>query len=388
MSKKILYFEGLRGIATLIVVFNHYMLSFYPAVYSKSALEIHTSNGLEKIIYNSPLSIFFNGNFAVYVFLILSGIVLSINYFEKNKSTDSLTSIAIKRYFRLLPPIIFCNFLILLVLLFHLNFNYEASLITHSTWWLKAFWQFQPNIVDVVNQTFLGMFFIDIPQTYNPVLWVIPLFFLGTLLVTGTLALFGKTPKRYIIYIFLIFILIRTYFYPFIIGISLCDFFLKSKKMDFLKNKIILFFMFVIGLYFGSYPIMLSQEQLANTIYMFLPKIHLIDDFSFYHVLGASLLILSLILSTTFQRILSNRLFVFLGKISYSFYVFHIIIIGTLSCYLFLQFYQGHSYNKAFVQMFLITFPLIIVCSYLIHRFIERKGSILANKVSQFIMRK
>src|SRR6185437_16408809 len=102
------YLDGLRGIAALLVVFNHYALSFYPAAFSKSLGEFHTKSHLETIFFNTPLAILVNGSFAVCLFVLLSGFVLSIKYFQ-NRDIPHLQKSAVLRYFRLLPPILFCN---------------------------------------------------------------------------------------------------------------------------------------------------------------------------------------------------------------------------------------------------------------------------------------
>lgn len=387
MKQRILYFDGLRGVASLIVVLHHFFLAFYPASFTKALTETHNSSNIEFLLYDTPLGIFIAGNFAVYLFFILSGIVLTLQYIDSKNKTETLVEVSLTRYFRLFPTVLFCNVLVFILLNSRLNFASEAAKITKSLWWLGGFWPFTPNLIDAIRQSLFGMFSTTYSQDYNPALWVIAYFFLGTFLVTGILSLTGKMEKRYYIYAILIAALSHTYFYPFIIGIWVADYFLGQKFGTLRVNTWDILFLLTLGVYLGSYPIFTDNTVISGTIYSILPKVNLVDEFSLYHALGATLIILSLILSPSLQKIFSMKPFLFLGKISYPLYIFHIIMIGTLCSYVFLISSPVSHYNKSFIFMFIITFPLIILCSYLIHRFIEGSGKSMSNKFYTFITR-
>lgn len=375
------YLDGLRGIAAILVVFNHYALSFYPAVFSKSPEEFHTKSHIELIFFNTPLSILLNGSLAVCLFVILSGFVLSIKYFHKH-DINQLQKSAVLRYFRLLPPILFCNLLAYFILLNHFNFNEQVSFISKSYWWLKAIWTFAPNIYDALSQSFFGMFFLNYPWTYDTPLYVIPLFFIGALVTVSTLALFGTMRKRIYIYLLLIILLSQSYLYLFIVGVFLCDIFVNKKIPKFLYRRIVIFIAFCLGIFLGSYPLGASSELLNNTIYAFLPTNQILTALGLYHVLGAALIILSLLMSRIFQRLLSMKICLFLGRISYSVYVLHVVVLCSFSSFLFLQLQNYfNAYNRSVAVMFAISLVLIIGGGYLIHRFIENLALPIGNKL-------
>src|SRR4051794_11019896 len=87
---KILSLESIRGLAALAVVFCHCVNGFYPT--------------LRKAAAPPGTQLWQNGEFAVRLFFVLSGFVLSLSYFRQ-PSLVTLRSAAVRRYFRLLLPI-------------------------------------------------------------------------------------------------------------------------------------------------------------------------------------------------------------------------------------------------------------------------------------------
>src|SRR5690348_3116873 len=105
-SHKLYKLEALRGLASIIVLFYHYMLGFFPGG--------HFFSG-------TPLYFLFNGTSSVMFFFTLSGFVLTLKYF---KTTDPgvITSGAAKRYFRLLGPVLVTILISFLLFAFHLYY--------------------------------------------------------------------------------------------------------------------------------------------------------------------------------------------------------------------------------------------------------------------------
>ena len=77
--------DGLRGIAALVVVLHHALLTFPGAwaVYTWSAER--PRDGIFPALMQTPLYTIFNGSGAVIVFFVLSGVVLSLTYDEVDK---------------------------------------------------------------------------------------------------------------------------------------------------------------------------------------------------------------------------------------------------------------------------------------------------------------
>jgi len=127
---KIRYLDGLRGLAAFVVVLSHFVVVFYPALYTANPEEVRFVSQLDLIIAGTPLNILYNGNFAVCIFFILSGYVLTYKFF-RDKNPEALASGAFRRYFRLLFPVLFSNlfvFVLMKLSLFHTGMDVENTM--------------------------------------------------------------------------------------------------------------------------------------------------------------------------------------------------------------------------------------------------------------------
>ena len=113
---RIKYFDGLKGMAALIVMFSH-----FGGVFNLSLSKIPI------------LSVFFDGGMAVYLFIIISsfGICCSL---DKQNIEMAILKLVIKRYFRLSLPLIFPTLFAFLICLFHWDYNKLLATTTHNSW--------------------------------------------------------------------------------------------------------------------------------------------------------------------------------------------------------------------------------------------------------------
>lgn len=373
---KILYLEGLRGLAALTVVLSHFMFAFYPAVYTQNLNDIHTAHQLELWIGQSPLNLFYSGHFAVCVFFVLSGFVLTAKFFQ-TKESDLLIIGAIKRYFRLTIPVIISLFIAYMILSYHLFYNQKAAPLTHSMHWLYDFWNFTPDIKKMLYEGLYGVF-INETCTYNKVLWTMTYEFYGSLLTFSTAILIGNLRHRYIIYSLIIGLTLQTYYFMFILGVFISDLIHKAHFIKQKQHSLLSYTLLFIGLFLGSYPTLTSYE---NSIYNFMALKNITTPTILYHGIGAFLMILSLSLSKKLQIILCHRIFQFLGKISFSLYIIHLIFLSSISCFIFIHVMNYLSYMTAvFVTFFLSIGPLLFI-SYLMYKFIDKPSTSIAQKI-------
>ena len=343
-ENKIKYLEGLRGLGAFVVVLSHLVVAFYPALYTANLDQIHTSTGIEIIIGKSPLNILYGGNFAVCIFFVLSGYVLSYYYINVG-SEKRLKASALKRYFRLVMPIGFSIMLSYSMMKSGLYFNQIVAPITKSEWWLGTFWIFEPSLWGAIKDIVWNVF-MNGEWKYNNVLWTMAYEFKGSFIVFLVCFIVPSLKDRKWVYFALVLFFIKTYYVAFILGLILCDYETAiirgiSEQYRHHFSRVLL----ILSLFMGSYPPGIPYDQLSK-IYQFIPYFG-IETMKYYHILGAVCLIIAIMASEALKKILSHRVLLFLGRISFSLYLLHILVIGSVGCKLFLFLIVNHSYSYA-----------------------------------------
>ena len=127
-DKRLDYIDGLRGIASLMVFTCHFLISFYPVFLSEWPGDPYFQrHPIVSCLVFSPLSIFYSGGFAIMVFFVLSGYVLSYRCCITGERS-MIFSAAAGRYFRLTIPIFFSTLVAYGCLRFDLFFNQQRSI--------------------------------------------------------------------------------------------------------------------------------------------------------------------------------------------------------------------------------------------------------------------
>ena len=327
MAEKIGYLDSLRGVAALTVVLCHFGFAFYQALLGD--LTSKYNSGFESLLYNTPVSILFNGRFAIFIFFVLSGYVLTYKFFSTGDQAI-LKSSAIRRYFRLLPPVLLSLLCTLVIILLFLSFISAVSDLTGIAY-LKSYFCLPPDLFSILRQAFWGSFF-DPNVTYNSVLWTMGVEFIGSMLVFTMAGLFGKTPNRWVFYLGAGLFLLNTYYLSFLLGMLLADMYNgESRKRFGIPGSVILLLVLGAGLFLGSWYNVIPGEVLQVLI----PGISL-NTTILFPCIGAFLVLLALLNSDQLKKILSNKYLIFLGNISFSMYLMHEIVFGTFTTLLVL----------------------------------------------------
>lgn len=369
---KLKYLDGIRGISALIVFVHHFTLAFMPLLFwgDPSGFE---GEPIKKIIHYTPVGIIINGNFAVCMFFVLSGYVLSHKFFLTGDK-QLITNSAYRRYIRLGIPVFISVIISYLILKTGGYFNKEVGSMTESKWFTE-FWTFEPSLWSAIKNGLFGALIIG-DTSYNSVLWTLKWELFGSFLVYSFLALFGNSSKRYIAYMVVIALSWDSYYFGFMLGVLACDVQL-NKSWSYIKNKAILFTLLVIGIYLGSFPVDFTQ----NVGYKFLyPEIIVNQLFILSHILGAFLILIFTLNSPLLQKFMSTRPFLFLGNISYSLYLLHLLLIGSFSAFLFKMLIKSFSYKLAYSTTFLLSTLLVLVVSYIFYKYVDQKSIKLSKK--------
>jgi len=162
--------DGLRGWASLSVVVFH--------------LGWETFGKLFPIYRSFPAALISNGSFAVSLFLMVSGYVLTIRGWRDKDKVPVRRSI-LKRYFRLTPPILVSVLIFWAIVALGWSSTHDAGLIVHRPDWLATFARFHPDLVDALKFGLLGTYLEANPGGYGPFLWTMAVEFWGSFVVLG-----------------------------------------------------------------------------------------------------------------------------------------------------------------------------------------------------------
>lgn len=375
--QKVLFLDGIRGLAALIVVFSHIIQMFYVSLLNGDSMKSRFPLEWENIIRTSPINLFYNGNFSVFIFFVLSGYVLSLKFF-KTKNNSVLLEHSAKRYPRLAIPTFFS--ILLVYILFHFQLFYWGDIqgVTKST--LRFSTEMPLSLGNVFYHSFIETFLTG-ESKWNSVLWTIQSELIGSLLLFLFLYVCSFISSFFIRFIsFIAAILIgilcnQLLFVPFFIGALFCDIHLNttpswSKRLQKTSSVWIL-----LGIFFGSYPYGIAKGTMYDFL-LFDTNMHLNW---FYHIIGAAFLILGSLYSKPVQYVFSKQIFSSLGKISFSLYLIHFPILLSLTSYLFSYFITFTTYNRSVFFSVLITIPILMVVSYIFYQMFDLKTTKLLN---------
>ncbi len=310
--------------------------------------------GYENAIRVSPVHLLYNGTFAVCLFFVLSGYVLSYRYFI-TIDIGTLRSSAYKRYFRLMVPVLAAVMISFIVDFFGLYHNREIVAVTGSYGWLETLFQFPHG--DIIRAIYSGLFgvFIGGGSIYDNRLWTMATEFRGSFLVYGFLLVLRDRWERIFAYIVaaLLFVLLfkDAYMISFLAGMAVCDL---NTKLKYDIPDSICIGITILGLWISA--VSFDMKGLFSII-----GLH-IGTTNSNLIFGSLLVLLGVAFSPSLKKILSNRFIVWLGKMSFSVYVIHLIIIASYSCIAFSLLNQIVSYNIAAV----VTIVSSIILVYLI----------------------
>jgi peptidoglycan/LPS O-acetylase OafA/YrhL len=397
VTMRVKYIEGMRGLAALMVLFSHLIAAFYPVLYPYPTVfpisldELATQPLLVKAFVFTPLNIFYNGIFAVMIFLIISGYVVSYNCFH-NKDENYITASFFKRYFRLTIPILFSCVISYFLLEVGAFSNLKASWASHSPW-LSQFYTCDANFFNMIKfvlyDEYIRSYSIDDLVCYGTILWVTYALLLGSFLVYAFYALFARASSRLRIFIYIALIIIfnKSLLLAIILGMILCD--MDAHNVFQNVNKFILLIMLLPGIY------------LASCIRLDFPFYTILDiDFmknyfggwfslvGFYYNVGAFLLFFALSRLSFSIKVFSSKVAVYIGKISFSIYILHFIVICSLSSFIFvwLKNYINASNELSFIFTSAITIVVTILLSHIFYRYIELKSINWSQSLYNFVI--
>ncbi|MEH4986606.1 acyltransferase [Enterobacter asburiae] len=319
---KLHHVDGLRGIACLMVVFSHLALIFYPGLHDSNLIN---NNQFVNFIFNSPLSFFYSGTAAVFIFFTLSGFILSHAFMNGKDLLENITPMVTKRYFRLAIPAVVSCFFCLMVLTSDLPNREMLSS------WIQSYRVDNPSIANALYSGSISAFLGD-GSSYNPVLWTMKIELIGSFLTYFLCTTLIKSHKKSLIILFfgMMFFLStipqkEKYGYiAFLVGIYL--FF-----SNFRVSNISAFILLILGIYAGG--IHYGSSPYIYTIYYtrFFLNGEESNAYILFNFISGVIITTIILKNVSFKKTFGHGIFTFMGKVSFSVYLFHLPILNNCS---------------------------------------------------------
>lgn len=353
--------EALRGIAALIVVFNHSVAGFLPQCYGLiPSLDRDHMQG-------SLLYIFFNGAAAVSVFFVLSGYILTRRYCGSGDARILMKG-AVKRWPRLAGPVFVTTFVSYLLFYFHLYDFHNAGMKSGSPWLLEFADGFiravGPNAtvqsIHYWNMLQDGLFFTFFrgDALFDSSLWTMHPELVGSFIAFGIAPVLLEARKSSVwatIWLVLISIVILHYVWAdlasFPIGVGMAVLLPRNVSL----RPWIAIPLLLLALYLLGYP---GSAVGAYRIFGYLAANGMPYVYPFS--VGAAILISLIETFPPIGKIFSGRISAFLGELSFPIYLVHALVICSVGSSIYLRFGAAPAIASVFVVATLASLPLII----------------------------
>ena len=197
MKRRIQYIDAIKGISGIWVTFFHYVLAFFPIGYVGWGSGVGDSDRAARFFSAFPVSAFTNSSFPLYTFFALISFTLAAAYFGGG-SGESVKRQAVKRYFRLMPPVLACTMICYALLACGLMFNARLGELAPSEWSSVFYGNGASFLSALVSGIYTAFVYGD--GYYCSILWCMNVIFIGSYLSYGILLLFGAARGRWLFY--------------------------------------------------------------------------------------------------------------------------------------------------------------------------------------------
>lgn len=368
--------DGLRGVAAISVLISHAILAFFPAaltLYFPSVAEPSAISGRVEGVLSTPgWSVLWNGRFAVLVFFVLSGYVLTKSIVALQDASIA-RSLAVRRYLRLAGPVLASALVACGLMRLGLYCSPEVAAITSSAW-LKSMWLVTPDFFHAAKEGIYGAIFRG-DGLFNPVFWTMRVEFVGSLLILAYRCL-TMTRRGLLVGLPVYVVLMVTvapndyiYYFAFLLGTHLND-------VPVVKGRIWLCMLAPFGIYLGGIHDAPSYAWLG-----FIPG-DVPTRNGFLTILGAALLVYA-VKGGAFSTFLTTSLVRFLGRISYSLYLVHMPMLLSVGCGTYLWLVVGHGFGRVGAASIAITLYTLatLAAATVLTRFVDEPCIKLAKRL-------
>ncbi len=341
-GSRIHYLDSIRGIAAMMVIFYHFIgWQWSERFYIKLSFFV------------------FNGSDAVSFFFVLSGFVLSFSYLHQGRKMNFFNYIW-RRFWRLYPAFIFTVLLIF-------------------CYWNRDNFQFSTFYNAIVHNE--GKLLTELAMVLHQHKYYIPGWTLGVEMIYSIIVVFlipiVRLNRHFLIPLVLLSFFVgpahlRIFMIHFCLGVLFAYYYPSIIKFDFKSSKIYTYRYLV---YLATFILFSTRsiERLSTNLQEIYQGLFA-QGFDHFHLSGiASFLILVFVAwNRRIQVFLENKLLLYIGKISYSIYLIHwLIILIIMNNWDLWARWLGYE-KLRFVVMLIVFVLATLAAASLMYRYIEK----------------
>jgi peptidoglycan/LPS O-acetylase OafA/YrhL len=386
------YLDGLRGFAAFTVAMCHFVAALQPAFLTAEPSDgrLAAATGLAK----TPLTLFWNPEFAVAVFFVLSGFVLAAAF--SGRSFNLPAQIA-RRWIRLAGPILGSSLLIWAVVQTGFLYNAPVSQANHSIWlamhfnWLK--WQ-SNDLLILIQQSAYGIFAFG-GSWWNAALWTMPIEFWGSLALFGsywlhrqfTASLHARTAHLLALVVALILLGLtwQSAYGGFATGAACYEISILGarSRIPHRVRWVAGLLLFAVAFVTGGTPYTLLGTPYWGAFVW--GSAHMQHPVLTVHRLGAALMLAAVLLWMPLRHLMSSRPFIYLGRISFMIYLCHIIVLCSVVSWIVFILTPEIGYDIATVVAFVVFLPVVFATAHVMTKLVDVPSIMLSRRVARAV---
>lgn len=314
--------DGLRGIACLSVIIFHFFSAFVPQLISEQSSKSHW-------ISDTPIGVFYNGGFAVSIFFVLSGFVVS-NSIRSDGSISVLVTSLCRRYLRLAIPSACSAVFAVSMLMLMPDIPAQLQSLSPHAWLTYVVTPPFPSFFEAIFEGGVGVF-VTGNSLINNVLWTMKIELFGSIAVILICSVTSGVVRAVALSVMAagLAVLGKPEYSAFMLGALLC-----STRRRYLDNGSLGWVVVVFAVVIGAWT-----KGFGDRIGIQLPSvIALGEPHKVWHSVAAIALVYAALTYSPLMKALSTSFPVFLGRISFGLYLLHVPLIYTVVGYFFLIF--------------------------------------------------